>query len=53
MSVVLSAIDDRGIATVTLAQCTWYALVALTVLRGGASAGTHAPSASPRLPESP
>ena len=42
-----------GIATVTLAQCTWYALVALTVLRGGASAGTHTPSASPRVPESP
>ena len=45
--------DVTGIATVTLAQCAWYALVALTVLRGGASAGTHAPSASPRLPESP
>lgn len=45
--------DVTGIATVTLAQCTWYALVAITVLRGGASAGTHSPSASPRLPESP
>ncbi|MBN8264376.1 MAG: hypothetical protein J0M21_06945 [Xanthomonadales bacterium] len=45
--------DVTGIATVTLAQCTWYALVALAVLRGGASAGTRFPSASPRVPESP
>lgn len=33
--------DVAGIATVTLAQCAWYALAALTLLRGGIAPAQH------------